>query len=789
MPSALQDKPGNAAIHDRLRSVRGLLRIYVIAQGLLLVILWILLLFWLGGLIDYLPVQAGASESPRWLRVAILIGMVGGSLFLLGRFLVSRLLTSVSDRALAVLIERRYPQLNNELITAVELGDRSGDDVSNPAAHREMLDRVRADAARKMSLVEPAELFNWQPLWAAGLATCFGLVVTLITAVGMPGWFNHWSARLWTLSSEPWPRTAALKADGVELQYPAFTGQFTAERITLPFEESLVRVPLGASLRLQISADKRAPRVPEVCTLFYRSADGARGRANLRRIGAPRDGWQQFALDGPPLDSLTSDMILDIVGLDARLNDLQIEVVEPAVVSEMNLHCEYPNYLLDSFSTRSAAETIPYRSGTAIPEGTHVSLKGTASNELSRVEYVVRSDSGQTGSAELNIQRVEATGSQFTIPLGQLTASQVVEMRLIDEYGLSADQIPRYVITIREDGAPEVASRLEGIGNAVTTVAQLPIRGKVSDDYGIASVEAEVTVGEAEPISVPLQLDSDQEIRSTLDLARMVERQTIALEPDQILALVVAAQDFYDLDDRGHVGRGPSVQLAVVTEDKLLVILDRQELELRQRLEVIISELEQVREVLNSLSNQLTPAASASLPRGSIQRRLVSFQEEATPSDDDIARAKQLASLRAQQSVLQGDKSQQELVSVAARVDNLRMQLVNNRIDSYDRQERLKTKVHEPLRALLADDYDRLQRQLLALQTATQSGGGSEQAVQATTALDAVLNQLNAIKDNMLDIESFNEIIDLVRTLLDEQETLLNETEQQQKQRILDILR
>ena len=41
----------------------------------------------------------------------------------------------------------------------------------------------------------------------------------------------------------------------------------------------------------------------------------------------------------------------------------------------------------------------------------------------------------------------------------------------------------------------------------------------------------------------------------------------------------------------------------------------------------------------------------------------------------------------------------------------------------------------------------------------------------------------------MLDIESFNEIIELVRGLLEEQDVLIQETEAAQKQRILDLLK
>ena len=53
------------AIVSRLDELRQLLRRYVTIHGLLLVALWLMMTFWLGGLIDYLPVTVGSSESPR----------------------------------------------------------------------------------------------------------------------------------------------------------------------------------------------------------------------------------------------------------------------------------------------------------------------------------------------------------------------------------------------------------------------------------------------------------------------------------------------------------------------------------------------------------------------------------------------------------------------------------------------------------------------------------------------------------------------------------------------------
>ena len=780
--------PLSQAVGHTFRHVRRLLTRYIVVQSGLLITLWLLLVFWLGGMLDYLPVRVGSSETPRWVRAGLLGAMVLGGAYIGLRWMLTRWLARVPDSGLALLIERHYPELNNQLITAVELSQRPVEGVSNPAAHELMLQRVQRSAAAYMPRVQPVELFNWQPLWGLGVAAALGLTVTAIAAFGMSDWTGRWARRLFALSDEPWPRQASLRADGLVLSIPSFSTQVAAERMLLPFEEGLVRVPHGAAPQLQISADASAPQLPEVCTLFYRSSDGERGRANLRRIGSPRQSWQLFTLDGPPLDGITGDLSLDVRGLDARLRDLRIEVVQPAVVANMQMECVYPGYLLDSLSVRGSREVLDYRSGVALPEGTQVTLVGTASSPLSRVEYLIHAPSEEEANPP-QILSSSPQGERFELPLGRLDQSAVVEVRLFDHFGLAADQIPRYVVTIREDTVPEVSTQLEGIGLAVTPVARLPLVGSVVDDHGIDRVTAELALEDQSPLEIPLALEG-QRLDTALDLEQLQATQPWSLEPGASLQVVVMARDHYDLGESPHIGRGQSVQLAVVTADQLLVMLDRQELELRQRLELIVSELEQLHEVLQTMQSDL-PAAESRIrtPQASSPRVMWVALQSAPASETPAQLAQRLAGLWAQQAVLQADKSQQELSSVAARVDNLRLQLVNNRIDSYDRQQRLEEKVGQPLRSMLADQYETFRRSVAQLQTAVLAGGGRQPAAESAEALQRVLEQLEAIKANMQDIEDFNEIVDLVRGLLEDQEQVLNQTEAEQRRRILDLLR
>ncbi|MCA9125796.1 MAG: hypothetical protein KDB22_01880 [Planctomycetales bacterium] len=779
----------SAQVNTKLNCIRSMLRRYVIAQSLCIIVLWLLVTFWLGGLVDYLPVTVGSNETPRWLRVTLLGLMAGGCIWVLVRSLAPRLLYRLKDSSLALLIERKYPALNYELVTAIQLNESNVHDVSNPTAYSKMLDLVHASVNRDIEQVEPSEMFEWQPLWALVGMVIFAAVFTVLAAIAMPAWIGHWSNRLLMLSNDPWPRKARLRADGLELQVPAFTGQLAAARVTIPFVDQQAYVPTGAAALLQISADTTADQVPDTCTLFYQSSEGDRGRANLRRVGAPREGWQSFTIDGPPLDAIDERMQFDIVGLDARLRDLRINTVDPSAIVSMQLTCAYPSYLIDDASSRPAVESLEFRSGSVIPEGTRVTMQATASCELSSVEFVVYS-STQGSDQVPQVQLASVAGQRFSVPLGILTESQVVEVRMFDAFGLPTDQIPRYLIAVQPDTIPEVLSQIEGIGSAITASAMLPVRGNVTDDHALAAVNAEVSLDGGPVVQVPLVLGSQGELQSNIDLLQLSEQGRLNAQPGMTLDLVVSATDRYDLTDQPRLAQGQRLQFSIVTVDELLVILDRQELEQRENLELIMQELTQLRESLSNIQVDLsalnTPVAHSGreMPTWAFVG-LLTLQEE--PEDDAVVR--QRAAIRAQQCLLQGDKSQQELASLAAQIEGLRSQLINNRIDSRDRQERLSTKVSIPLRALLQTEYRELQQDLAELMQATSTEkAGILESQQAMASLDKVLIQLDSIKSNMQDMESFNELVDMVRALVEDQDGLLKATEQKQQQRILELL-
>src|SRR3954468_6695865 len=109
----LQERP-SAEIEAVLAALRGRIRRYVFAEGLALLLAAAVCLAWTSIAIDWLFEPERAFRITALVAAAVLLGC------LLYRWIIGRLAASIRQSSLALLLERRFPQLADQLITAVE---------------------------------------------------------------------------------------------------------------------------------------------------------------------------------------------------------------------------------------------------------------------------------------------------------------------------------------------------------------------------------------------------------------------------------------------------------------------------------------------------------------------------------------------------------------------------------------------------------------------------------------------------------------------------------------------
>ncbi|HMC10614.1 MAG TPA: hypothetical protein VKH44_04965, partial [Pirellulaceae bacterium] len=239
-----------------LAGLRWRIRLYIWAEGLSLAAIWLGLMFWVGFGLDYLPVLMGASEMPAAPRAVLLMATGIILAFILYRWIGRRTFVSLGDRSMALLLERRFGQFHDSLVTAVEMADLPD---HATVFSRELLARTTDEARARADSVNYVQVFNIgalvQKLAFALLVVGSLLMLYATNAVA----FEQAAQRLYLLSDQPWPRSAKIEVVGIDVMRYAAPGEESQRALTIPFEGNVVKVARGANVSLKV----RAAQAPE----------------------------------------------------------------------------------------------------------------------------------------------------------------------------------------------------------------------------------------------------------------------------------------------------------------------------------------------------------------------------------------------------------------------------------------------------------------------------------------------------------------------------------------------
>ena len=137
-----------------------------------------------------------------------------------------------------------------------------------------------------------------------------------------------------------------------------------------------------------------------------------------------------------------------------------------------------------------------------------------------------------------------------------------------------------------------------------------------------------------------------------------------------------------------------------------------------------------------------------------------------------------------------------EVLGVAAGFLDIREELINNRVDTEDRKNRLKEQIADPLNKTCAEQFPKLDERLTALEAMLARSGRSSPGRRRPRRLTrrlirpiSCLAELEAVLAKMQDLETYNELLEIVRDLLKDQEKLIERTQQERKRQTLEELK
>ncbi len=576
------------AIVTGLGALRRRLRQYVWLEGCGAAVAWLGAAFWATLCIDWLFEPTAAIRMAMLATVAIV--WIAVVVQRIGR----RAFVRISDSNAATVLERRFPQLNDSLLTAVALTAHPTDLAE---VHHELLARTCREAAARMVQLDVRKVFNPRPLWRnCGAAGLLALSVAAF-AILLHDAFGTWTRRVLTFSDELWPRSTRLEIEG--------------------FAGGVQKVARGADVEVVARADAAMPVVPQVVEVRYRTQGGGRGRATMDRRGVargPEDRFQEYAYT---FRSVLADIRFDLVGGDDRVRDRRIQVVDMPTISQMTLDCELPAYI------GRKERPLPVSGVMQIPAGSRVTVHAAAANkDLVRVEVNGIVDDRPAPLKVLKGGDLTADRRGFSYALGPLLKDTTLLFTLTDSDGIRGRDPVRLALVPLPDRPPQVAVQLDGIGTAVTPQARIPAAGRITDDYGLGRVWFEYAVDQQKPGDRPIRRFADHPTDFQLAAAAM-EVRDLALRPGQKLTISVKAADLCDLGQGPNVAGSERWLLDVVTPEQLRVMLESRELVLRQRFDAMVQEMTETRDLLARLDVRppaAEPARKADPAEGNRQR-------------------------------------------------------------------------------------------------------------------------------------------------------------------------
>lgn len=781
-----------------LAGMRWRIRLYVLLEGLSLAVIWLAVMFWISLGLDYLPVLVGSSEMPAAARGVLLLITAAILAWVLYYFILRRTLVRLADRSMALLLERKFRSFDDSLVTAVEMAQLP--DHASPFS-RDLLEKTSDEAFAAAGDVRYGQVMNYGRLnLRLVAAVALALSVAAFGALNASA-FDTATKRLYLLSNESWPRSASIRVVGIEVLRTAAPGQEAPRSVTVPFENGVVKVAKGANVQLKVEADlaPKAKVVPQQCTIYYRTqnADGSRGERGSVVMSSFRDATltRNFWFDNKPLKGVLSTIQFDVVGYDHRVSGYRLEVVDSPAIVETKMDLTYPPYMVDvatsNFLPVTDQDYLP--AGTFVPLGTRVTLKFKANKPLTRAE-ILDVASGERKAIEISAG-MGADGFTYEIP--SLSASATLEVSLLDRDNVTTERPYRVFLTGVEDQSPQIEVRLAGIGSAVTPDVVVPVRGKISDDYAVDESWFEVQVNDSgDPRQVKFGLGKAGAVEQAIDFRReRGEKDGILIKAGDKLFLGVKANDKYALAAEPHTGIGDRYELEVVTAEQLLAMLEVREVGLRRRFELILDEMTQLRDSLLRVKASLSPGAASGAEPEDLRSDDEPDGQPLSP-EQKAQREAELRLLRVQRAMQQSQKSVQEVLGVAAGFLDIREELINNRVDTEDRKNRLKEQIADPLNKTCAEEFPILDQRLAAAETYLREGGAGALKDKAGPLADeavdqayTVLTQLEEVLARMQDLETYNELLEIVRDLLKDQEKLIERTQQERKRQTLEELK
>jgi hypothetical protein len=432
----------NQRVRSPLERLRHYIRSYVGLEGTAIVGIYLSLWFWIGLILDYGVFRLfhldWVQVLPWNMRCGVLVVVLSGLAAAVALKIFMRLFREFRDAALALVLERRFPQiLGDRLITAVELSDpRKAAEIGYSPA---MVQQTIQEAAQRVEQLKIKEVFDWERLVRRGILIGLlvfggyflagGLFVAINAAQGqgvstagfsqMHDVSSIWFERNVLLQNVIWPRQAHLEyledwTNGEQRIGKGDRGPAVRVR-------ALKYVIAGAPTKKAIEAYR--------AWLASRGIEGDEQNTRVERFHQkPAEGWRALTWFDLTPDLLGAELPPIEVPSDWKFREMSVELTLDEI--ELNLDKTETHKTLSAESKdgmRTVLDRLEERA--ADPSLSRILRK------LSIPEEVLLLYKGDTTNSQTTMQRL--ADNEYTGQFGDLRETVSFTVRGLDYYTTS----------------------------------------------------------------------------------------------------------------------------------------------------------------------------------------------------------------------------------------------------------------------------------------------------------------------------------------------------------------
>jgi len=727
-PKAVPDelRLAQRGVLRRLSRVRRLLREHLLVEGLFWTVTAVMLAIAISLALDYF---LRLNLSTRLVLLAIAVAAIFAVIV---RRLWRPLMLPLDHLDLAEILNRRSPGVGQQISNVLQLPELLKSEIyaSPSMVHAAVLECAGALDGVDLTATLNSERRRWL------LAAIGGwIALALGFAVLWPATAELWARRWLAGSTERWPQSTYLNVIGLgdeqSLLVPRGEVSLLQFSARPKFAESAGGWRLnGRGEPLVVSSDvPPESRPPDAVHLSYTLADGTKKRG----IAAQFD-QANFRYELPPL---AEPVEINISGGDDWLGPITIEPVDRPSVDSIEILAQRPG------ASQPERQKVGEGSSQLLfLTETQLELRLVANQPLRSAEVL------EKGLPVAGWRRVDDRTYELRWTMKE---SLALEIRLVGERGNLSSKPYFLAIGLLKDREPRLTIRPSaGIGRRVTPVARIPLSIRATDDFGIAALALEIErteIREDKPESSTARVDLGDDAQSPagapaqteLELDYDLELRERALAPGTLLKLRGTALDNCTVG--AQPGNSRWLSLQVVSSDELFYeILMR----LREQRAKFNAATEASKEQTKALIALATP-------------------EEAT----NIARAQQVIN--------------RQVWQVANQLDAALQEMVLNDLGNPQARDMLQSGIISPMRTLHGDLLTRLRGGVDAL--SQQQTVSEERRVEAQDLSEQAVKAMQTILAQMAQWESFVDVINQLKQIIQRQDEVLKNTEEIQKKR------